>query len=58
MATSFPVLTLGLKMPNKDTFARQTLGTTDLKLGMHTKLDFGGNMGWFLTGYTSSYLCV
>ena len=34
-------------MAKNCTFTIQTLGATDLKLGMHTRLDVGSNMGCF-----------
>ena len=47
-----------LKMEKNVTFAGQTLGTTDLRIGMHTQLNFWSNMGWFLPGHTSFNWCV
>ena len=40
------------------TLARQTLGATDPKLGIHTQLDSGSDMDWVPPGHTSSYWCV
>ena len=37
-----------------DTLARETLGATDLKLGMDIQLHSGSNMGWVVPSLTSS----
>ena len=67
MATPYLVFTSGKKKKKKkkkkkgaknSTSARQILGAINLKLGMHTQLDFGSNMGWFSCGHTFSYWCV
>ena len=36
--------------------ATKTRGATGLKLGMHTQLDSGSNMGWVPLSHTSSFL--
>ena len=41
VATPFPIY----KISQKWYFGRQTLGATDLKLGIHTQLDSGSNTG-------------
>ena len=38
-----------MKKNKNGILARQTLGATNLKLGMHTQFDFGSNMGWVPT---------
>ena len=50
MATPIPVF---LKKAKNGILARQTLRATDLKLGMHTQLHSGSNMGWVSPGHTS-----
>ena len=37
---------------------KKYLGATDLKIGMHTQLDFVSIIGWFPPCHTSSYWCV
>ena len=48
----------GQKKAKNGTLARQALGATDLKHGMHTQLDFGSKMGGIPPGHTSSHWCV
>ena len=43
-----------LKKAKNDTFSRKKIGATGLKLGMHTQLNSGINMGWGPPGHTSS----
>ena len=52
------VLMSGPKKVKNGTWARQALGATDVKHGMHTQLDFGSNMGGIPPGYTSSHRWV
>ena len=46
---------LVFKKDKNETLTRQTLGVTDLKLGMHTQLNSGSNTGWVPPGHTSSF---
>ena len=43
MTTPISVFMSGPKKAKNGTLARQTLGATDLKHGMHTQIDFGSN---------------
>ena len=46
------------KEANNGTLVRQTLGATDLKLGIHAEFDSGSNMGRVPPGHTSFSHCV
>ena len=37
---------IGLKKAKNNILARKNEGATGLKLGIHTQLDSGSNMGW------------
>ena len=37
---------------------KQTLGPTDLKLGMHTQIDSRNKMGWVPLGHTFLSWCI
>ena len=39
-------------------FARKTLGTKDLKLGIHIQLHSGSSIGWVPPGHTTFFSCV
>ena len=46
------------KQTKNGTFTRNKNVTIGLKIGMHTQLDSGSNMGWVPPGHTSSGLVV
>ena len=58
MTTPTSVFMSGPKEAKNGTWAKQTLGATDLIYGMYTQFDFGSNMGGIPPGYTSSHWCV
>ena len=45
------------KKGQKYTLARQTLGVTDVKHGMHAQVDFGSDLGGVPPGYTFPLVC-
>ena len=47
------IVALVMKKVKNRILARQTLGATDVKLGMHTQPDSGSNMGRVPPGHTS-----
>ena len=49
---------IGQKITKNGILARKTHGATGLKLGVHTQLDSGSNMGWVPPGHTSSFWFV
>ena len=55
MTTTISAFVSGPKEAKNGTFAKQTLGVTDLIYDMYTQLDFDSNMGGIPPGYTSSH---
>ena len=51
-------MVMGEKKAKNGTLTRETLGATDLKLGMHMQLNSGSNMGWVPPGHISFSHCV
>ena len=45
-------------MPKMEFWPEKNCRAKGLKLGVHTQLDSGSNMGWVPLGHTSSFWCV
>ena len=52
ITTHISVLMSGPRKAKSGNLARQILGATAVKHGMHTQLDFGSDMGGICPGYT------